>query len=80
MLIVSVDTDGVEPEKSNSIKYGEPVSSVFQQARDFNKRGLFIGGCPKSGTTLLLALLDGHPQLAVLPEETSYLEDRRESI
>ena len=31
----------------------------------------------KSGTTLLLSLLDSHPQLVVLPEETFYLEDRR---
>jgi Sulfotransferase family len=42
----------------------------------FNRRGLFIGGCPKSGTTLLLSLLDGHPQLVVLPEETFFLENR----
>ena len=58
-------------------KDAEAVSSAFQEAREFNKRGLFIGGCPKSGTTLLLALLDNHPQLVVLPEETFYLEDRR---
>ena len=43
---------------------------------DFNRRGLFIGGAPKSGTTLLLSLLDGHPQLVVVPEETQYLEER----
>jgi hypothetical protein len=47
-----------------------------REAFEFNKRGLFIGGCPKSGTTLLMSLLDNHPQLVVLPEETSYLEDR----
>ncbi len=33
---------------------------------------LFICGFPKSGTTLLSALLDGHPELLVLPEETHY--------
>jgi hypothetical protein len=49
---------------------------VYEEARDFNQRGLFIGGCPKSGTTLLLSLLDSHPQLVVLPEETFYLEER----
>src|SRR5215469_2339379 len=46
------------------------------EAIEFNKRGLFIGGCPKSGTTLVMSLLDSHPELVVLPEETSYLEDR----
>jgi hypothetical protein len=48
-----------------------------RDAREFNGRGLFIGGCPKSGTTLLMSLLDNHPQLVVLPEETHYLEERR---
>ena len=51
------------------------VSSDCSKALGFNKRGLFIGGCPKSGTTLLMSLLDNHPQLVVLPEETSYIED-----
>lgn len=49
----------------------------YEEARRFNGQGLFIGGCPKSGTTLLLSLLDSHPQLVVLPEETFYLEQRR---
>lgn len=43
----------------------------------FNRRGLFVGGCPKSGTTLLLTLLDSHPQLVVFPRETHYFEDGR---
>jgi hypothetical protein len=47
-----------------------------EEAIEFNKRGLFIGGGAKFGTTLLLSLLDSHPQLVVLPEETFYLEDR----
>ena len=52
-------------------------SSNHEEALSFNKKGLFIGGCPKSGTTLLLSLLDNHPQLVVLPEETFYLENRK---
>ncbi|HZS17904.1 MAG TPA: sulfotransferase [Candidatus Udaeobacter sp.] len=38
----------------------------------FNERACFIAGQAKSGTTLLVALLDNHPQLLVLPEETAY--------
>src|SRR5678815_1446402 len=52
------------------------ATSASEEARSFNQRGLFIGGCPKSGTTLLLSLLDSHPRLVVLPEETFYLEQR----
>lgn len=33
---------------------------------------LFIGGHPKSGTSLLRALLDGHPEVLVFPEETAF--------
>jgi len=38
----------------------------------FAERACFGAGQAKSGTTLLIALLDGHPQLLVLPEETAY--------
>jgi hypothetical protein len=35
-------------------------------------RPLFICGHPKSGTTLLRAILDSHPELLVYPDETFY--------
>lgn len=38
----------------------------------FEERACFAAGQAKSGTTLLIALLDGHPQLLVMPEETAY--------
>ena len=38
----------------------------------FVERACFAAGQAKSGTTLLMALLDGHPELLVLPEETAY--------
>lgn len=38
----------------------------------FDARACFIAGQGKSGTTLLLALMDGHPQLLSFPEETAY--------
>lgn len=34
---------------------------------------IFIGGLSRSGTTLLLRLLDGHPELLVLPIENRFL-------
>lgn len=33
---------------------------------------IFIGGYPRSGTTLLVALLDSHPDLLVYPSETLF--------
>ena len=38
----------------------------------FDQRACFIAGQAKSGTTLLAALLDGHPEVLVLPQETAY--------
>jgi hypothetical protein len=38
-------------------------------------RPVFICGHPKSGTTLLRALLDSHPQLVVYPEETVFFRE-----
>src|SRR5690349_7345007 len=35
-------------------------------------RPLFIGGCPRSGTTLLQVMLDLHPELGV-PRETNFI-------
>lgn len=42
------------------------------QTLPFDQRACFIAGQAKSGTTLLVALLDNHPELLVLPEETAY--------
>ena len=42
------------------------------EALPFDQRACFIAGQAKSGTTLLVALLDNHPELLVLPEETAY--------
>src|SRR6266571_6465184 len=38
----------------------------------FDQRACFIAGQAKSGTTLLASLLDSHPELLVLPQETAY--------
>ena len=36
------------------------------------ERPLFIGACPRSGTTLLRLMLDNHPELAI-PHETNFV-------
>src|ERR1700736_672804 len=41
-------------------------------ALPFDQRACFVAGQTKSGTTLLAALLDTHPELLVLPQETAY--------
>ena len=38
----------------------------------FDQRACFIAGQAKSGTTLVAALLDNHPELLALPQETAY--------
>ena len=52
--------------KNASVAKGQSGSDSFDQ------RACFIAGQAKSGTTLVAALLDGHPQLVVLPQETAY--------
>ena len=47
------------------------ISAVISKL-PFEQRACFIAGQAKSGTTLLVALLDSHPELLVLPEETAY--------
>lgn len=37
-------------------------------------RPIFISGYHKSGTTLLLSILDGHPELVVIPEELNFFK------
>ncbi len=49
-----------------------PVSVTTAPAIPFDERACFIAGPARSGTTLLTALLDAHPELLVLPEETAY--------
>src|SRR5437870_4684074 len=48
------------------------VSRPATMTLPFEERACFAAGQAKTGTTLLIALLDGHPQLLVLPEETAY--------
>ncbi len=59
----------LEPTSSCST---QTASAVSVSRLPFEHRACFIAGPAKSGTTLLTSLLDGHPELLVLPEETAY--------
>ncbi len=48
--------------------------SKHEVAEPVSTRPVFVGGCPRSGTTLLRAMLDAHPHLAI-PGETRILVD-----
>lgn len=50
------------------------VSRVVERAAVLrtNDRPVFVGGCPRSGTTLLRSMLNAHPVLA-LPRETHFV-------
>ena len=45
--------------------------NAFEHIKDYP---VILCGYPKSGTTLLLSLLDNHPQLTVFPEECKFFQ------
>jgi len=48
-------------------------SEVFSRAqidKKLNRPPIIIGGCARSGTTLLLSILSSHPSILVIPHET----------
>ena len=49
------------------------AGSLDASNHDWLERPVFVVGYPKSGTTLVVSLLDGHPQLVVFPEETEFM-------
>jgi Sulfotransferase family len=49
-----------------------PGHDEFQRAQTWLERPIFICGHHRSGTTLLQQLLDGHPELLVLPSEGTW--------
>lgn len=50
-----------------------PNESFIEQTRFFINCPVFLCGAMKSGTTLLLELLDGHPELVVLPGDSYFI-------
>jgi hypothetical protein len=56
------------------LSVGRSALSVFSvmETLSFDQRACFIAGAAKSGTTLLVSLLDSHPELLVMPQDTAY--------
>jgi len=48
------------------------------ERRRFTQSPIYIGGCGRSGTTLLLSILSAHPEIFACPRELNLFEDARE--
>jgi len=48
-------------------------SWLFDRKLSRTRRPIVIGGCARSGTSLLLSLLSCHPQIIAIPVETQTL-------
>jgi hypothetical protein len=56
----------------------QPDAALVNQAESMQP--LFVGGFYKSGTTMVLNLLDGHPQLSALPGDAKLLQGARRGL
>ena len=56
----------------------QPDAALVSQAESMQP--LFVGGFYKSGTTMVLNLLDGHPQLSALPGDAKLLQWARRGL
>lgn len=55
----------------------QPDAGLAARAREFLSRPIFICGEMKSGTTMLVNLLDNHPNLVVMPGDSHLLAESR---
>jgi len=81
---LSDETYSSNPLPSGMHRRSQLIHQTFgKEARKYSmnnhsyylNRPVFISGFHKSGTTLLLSLLDGHPQLVVFPEELHFFKN-----
>ncbi len=63
-----------------AMEAGAVVPDRVEEAGDFAHRAVFICGVHRSGTTLMRDLLDGHPEMCVLPSEGGYFTGLRARI
>lgn len=59
----------------NKKLYQYLIPNIFNFFK-LKKEPVIICGCPRSGTTLLMSLLDAHPELYAIPFETTILSKR----
>jgi hypothetical protein len=69
-LMVETLTAYVDTLKKNQDPDWEPDNRLMEPIKDIAGNGLFICGNMKSGTSLLIELLDGHPELIVMPGDS----------
>jgi len=65
---------------SRGLKATPLTSEQINQGKTLAENPVYICGVHRSGTTLLRDLLDGHPQLSVLPSEGSFLTNLAPSL
>ena len=75
LILMNEVSETAEEPTTNHVKINpmtpHEVSALVSQP-------VFIGGFMKSGTTLITELLDGHPDLCVLPGDTQYIKKRQQ--
>lgn len=54
--------------------------AVKKMEKKFSKPPIIIGGCGRSGTTLMLSILGAHPQIYTFPKETAAFIDWQAQI
>src|SRR5687768_12561372 len=62
----------IEPDRSK-LRKGYRIARNFVPVvvfRQFHRPPIFIGGCARSGTTLLLSIMSSHPGIFAIPFET----------
>lgn len=78
-IVQSLTKDLVQGINDNALNSSSNFNDGFDtipQYEELKENGLFLCGYMKCGTTLLLQLLDGHPELVVLPGDGWFMGRR----
>ena len=58
---------------SSCVTEFSPSNELIETAEKLCKKAVFVGGAMKSGTTLMSKLMDGHPNLHVMPGDSRFV-------